>query len=541
MTTCAQSAVGRVDSRTIRQRLIVFSVITFFLGVSHQAHAQPDGTVPDKKEPLFVLAGHVGEVFTVVFAPDGTRLASATNREVKVWDAATGKEVFSYPSKGTNVYGLAFSPDGKRLAVGISKLVKMLDAATGRELTTFSGSVHFLFRMSFSPDGKFLAASCGSTMNTGDVRIWDTATGKEVRCLQGHATAVLNLAYSADGRLLASASGGTMKTLPGEVKIWEAGTGRELLTLTGHAENVYGVAFSPDGRRLVSSSGIRGAARPGSVKLWEVATGKPAFDFVGHTGAVYNIVFSPDGRRLATASGDKTIKLWEVVSGQEVLSIPAHSSTVYSLSFSPDGRRLASAGQDRLVKIWDVANTPGSGAVRPAARTAEEMEGLWNDLANADAAKAYRSLGVLAAVQDLAMPFLEKRVRPAARLRPGQEKQVTRWLLDLDDEVFEVRETAVVELAKVGEAALPALRQTLSRTTSLEVRQRATGLIDSMSDTTLSPEQLAGIRAVEVLERIGTLKARTLLRTLADGLPNARLTREAQSSLDRLARHTRVP
>src|SRR5438105_212689 len=66
-------------------------------------------------QPLLSLAGHATEVYSVTFSPDGKRLASASNTQVKVWDSSTGKELLNYPTRGPNVFGLAFSPDGKKL------------------------------------------------------------------------------------------------------------------------------------------------------------------------------------------------------------------------------------------------------------------------------------------------------------------------------------------------------------------------------------------------------------------------------------------
>jgi hypothetical protein len=42
------------------------------------------------------------------------------------------------------------------------------------------------------------------------------------------------------------------------------------------------------------------------------------------------------------------------------------------------------------------------------------------------------------------------------------------------------------------------------------------------------------LRAVEVLERIGTPEAREVLQTLANGVPDVTFTREAQAALKRL-------
>jgi hypothetical protein len=59
--------------------------------------------------------GHTSEVCSVTFSPDGKRLASASQM-VKVWDAATGQELFSLKGHTGFVYSVFFSPDGKRLA-----------------------------------------------------------------------------------------------------------------------------------------------------------------------------------------------------------------------------------------------------------------------------------------------------------------------------------------------------------------------------------------------------------------------------------------
>ena len=486
--------------------------------------------------PVFRLSGHTGEVYTVAFSPDGKRLASASNRELKAWNTDNGTEVFSYPIKGTNVFGLAFSPDGRRLAVGISKQVKILDAANGQEVLTLGGGTHFLFRLAFRPDGRHLAAAGGSTNQTGEIRIWDAGTGKEAFCLVGYPEAVLNLAYSGDGQLLASCGGATGGTKPGTVMIWEAGTGRCVRTLRGHADNVYAVAFSPDGRRLVSADGVRGNAKDGKVKLWELASGQEVLTLDGHTGPVFAAVFSPNGKRLATAGGDKTIRVWDAWSLGEVFRLAAHDGVIYSLAFSPDGKRLASAGADRIVKVWDLSacNREPAATVKPL--SAAELQACWADLAGLDAKAALQGARALAAAPGQAVPFLRARMRPEAGLTAQQLEQQARWLRDLDDDRFGVREQACAGLSRLGEAARPALQRVLAGEPPLEVRRRAERLLEALAERRASGEHLAALRAVEVLERIGTPEAVAALAHLADGRADARLTREARTSLERLTR-----
>lgn len=51
-----------------------------------------------------------------------------------------------------------------------------------------------------------------------------------------------------------------------------------------------------------------------------------------------------------------------------------------------------------------------------------------------------------------------------------------------------------------------------------------------------SPENLRRIRAIEVLEHIGTADARAVLQSLAKGAAESRSTQEAKTALERLAR-----
>ncbi len=292
-------------------------------------------------EELFALKGHAGEVWGVAFSPDGQRLASGSNDQtVKIWDSATGKELFDLKGHAGFVRCVAFSPDGQRLASGSwDRTVKIWDSATGRELLALKGHAGPVSGVAFSPNGQRLAS--GSSDRT--LKIWDSATGRELLALKGHAGSVWSVAFSPDGQRLASASADQT------VNIWDSATGKELLALKGHAGPVSGLAFSPDGQRLASGSWDQ------TVKIWDSATGKALFDLKGHAGFVRCVAFSPDGQRLASGSWDQTVKVWDSATGKELFDFKGHAGTVASVAFSPDGQRLASGSNDQTVKIWDSA------------------------------------------------------------------------------------------------------------------------------------------------------------------------------------------
>jgi WD40 repeat protein len=494
----------------------------------------PEARVNHKQLPMLTMTGHAGEVYSVAFSPDGKFLASASNSEVKCWESSTGRQIFTQPTGGTNVYGLAYSPDGKQLAVGISHQVRIVNAANGKETQTLTSQPHFLFRMAFSPDGTRLAAARGSVNDSGDVLLWDVPTGKEVFCLRGNPNSVLNLAFTKDGRFLACVSGGTMKSKPGDVRVWDVRTGRQVLAIPGHADNAYGVTFSPDGRYIASCSGVRGSNTPGELKLWEILTGKEILSLPGHAGPIFCVVFSPDGLYLASAGGDKVIQVWDVSTGRLILTLPGHSGPVYSLAFSPNGQQIASAGGDSKVMLWDLAGIKKESKIRPIKGSPAQIEALWVDLSCQDAAKAYVALWTLSTTPEYTLAFLKTHLQAIKPLDVQQQKRVARLLLDLDDNSFPIREKATEELKLLGEAALPALQRAVTGTPPLEVRRRIEQLLEQ--DGVPSCERLQNLRAVEVLEKIGSPEACRLLEELASGMPGARLTQEVNSALGRLAK-----
>ncbi len=113
--------------------------------------------------------------------------------------------------------------------------------------------------------------------------------------------------------------------------------------------------------------------------------------------------------------------------------------------------------------------------------------------------------------------------------------RVQQRIADLDSNQFAVRAAAAKELAVLGEVAEPALRQALDGKPSVELRKRVEALLAGMR--TAPPEEtLRSLRAIQVLERIGTPDAQRVLRKLATGAAAARETRDARDALERLAR-----
>ncbi len=161
----------------------------------------------------------------LAFTPDGKTLISVGGHEgtVKLWDVATGKETakrklvdwcpaaaVSLDSK-TVVTAMCLIESINGENVVTDKSIKLWDVATGKELISLKGHEYCVSSVIFSPDGKTLAT--GDEEKT--IKLWDVATGKELATLKGHTESIVSLTFSADGKMLASTS--EDKT----IKLWD--------------------------------------------------------------------------------------------------------------------------------------------------------------------------------------------------------------------------------------------------------------------------------------------------------------------------------
>src|SRR5262249_32663214 len=136
------------------------------------------------------------------------------------------------------------------------------------------------------------------------------------------------------------------------------------------------------------------------------------------------------------------------------------------------------------------------------------------------------------------VPFLRERLRPVTSPDP---KRLAQLLADLDSAEFAVREKATKQLEQLGELAVPAVKQALTGKPPLEARRRLGQLVETGERWMPASQPLRLLRAVEVLERIGTPDAKRFLQELAQGAPVARLTYETKVALERLAKHPIAP
>jgi WD40 repeat protein/tetratricopeptide (TPR) repeat protein len=288
---------------------------------------------------------HAYGVMEAIFSPDASQVLTIGNGEVQVFDAGTGRRVWTRNLGLANVTAgssaltsfAAYSPDSRRV-VTISfdpqgATVHIWDAATGKPITALPKHPLGAIQATFSPDSSRVltvsgARSGGFGLGGGlggqasAVRLWDAATGKAVTSPLVHRssanlagrpveyTAVKRAVFSPDGRRVLTVPdpdslGTGLHECPVELRVWNAGTGKEELKPIRLAGKVTEASFSPDGSRVLTVSELRSGAPGGlggvgglvqlEAQVWDSATGKR----VARHAADLPLKFSPDGSRIA--------------------------------------------------------------------------------------------------------------------------------------------------------------------------------------------------------------------------------------------------
>lgn len=506
----------------------------------------------------------------VAIAPGGKTLACcAGDREIRLWDMTSGRQLHPRPGGLHRVDTLAASSDGRFLASN-APTVCLWDASTGKPLRVFDEVGGEIL---ISPDGKRVIAANKPSNEEERFLVWEAATGKELRRLlitrppnsSYDFSHVKNLGISADGKRL-TAAGWDYFTRTPQVYQWEIDTGQ---LLAGRSypdkENCGPIAVSPDGERVC-------LVRERQLSIEEARTGR-RLQMLPKT--IRDIVFSPDGHLLAarTAPDKRGLSLLETASGKEVLRLSAAECNLFT--FTPDGRglvgvddkalhvwgvgagkllhemawpasvmeeqdesvvhalvvlpggRAATGMSDTTVLVWDLAAStwPRNGLARNLTR--RELDALWADLGG-EAAAAHRALHTLAASPTTALPYLGECL---PRATAAATKRVERLLADLDSDSYPTRETASQELRRMASRVEPMLRWALQNKPSLEMRRRIEAILAEPPFP--ATEDLQLLRAIVVLEHIGTSEARGILEKLAGGAESPE-TRDAQATLQRL-------
>lgn len=262
----------------------------------------------------------------------------AQEREIRLWDVATGKEL-PKPLRGGSA--VLFGPNGKTLMVGNDKRTRIWDIATRNEIRRLEGGGK---RLAISSDGRRLAA-------LGDewLRLWNPETGELFQSFalpKEISEWYAKLALSSNGRTVALSHRNLLY-------VWEVDSGKELYRFAGNNFGEITPALSPDGRILMWGRG------DSLIRRRDLITGRD-MPIVGHSSPVSLVRFAPDGKTLVTLSQFHDMHLVKADSlslekSPLPFALPATSAIYLSqAAISPDGKLLAFT-DNKCVRVHELA------------------------------------------------------------------------------------------------------------------------------------------------------------------------------------------
>jgi hypothetical protein len=257
--------------------------------------------------------------------------------------------------------------------------------------------------------------------------------------------------------------------------------------------------------------------------------------------------FSADGRLLAAFAAEGRLQVWDAATGKALWHLQGPGPGTYAqvLSFTPDSKSLITGHDDSTILVWKLPADLWQRHHPRRTANAVELENWWAALAGADAYKAHEAIWNLVDAAEDAVGYLAPRLKPAESIAAQSLRQA---LANLDSNQFPVRQAAEKQLAGWQERAEPALRAALNDKPSLDKSRRIERILATPPAIVTSPDVLRHVRAVRVLEYVAAsgsdatrstigaprVAAIGLLKKLAGGDPEARLTNEATAALGRL-------
>ncbi len=282
-----------------------------------------------------------GKINALHFSADGTKLVAATGisglkGEAIVFDTKSG-EVVKTIGEGTHrdiLFDAEFSPDGALLATaGYDRDIHLWDLASGKLLRSMTAHNGAVYDLAFSPDGTVIASASGD----GTCKIWLVATGERLDTLNQPEAEQYRVAFTPDSQHIVAAGADN------RIRLWRfvSKTAPKLNPLLqarfGHEDDIVDLAVSPDGKQLVTTSADR------SLKLWSL----PAVEIVKDFGPQSDVLAV-----LAFAGKNDTLFASRLDGSQERLPLagiaaPAHAST--------KAKAVAAAATDVEVKTLMLA------------------------------------------------------------------------------------------------------------------------------------------------------------------------------------------
>jgi WD40 repeat protein len=235
------------------------------------------------------------------WSPDGTMLATAAARYLRVWKVTETESslVLEYAAHQSTIAALRWRPDSRGIATACYGGVHLVRTETHEHYAhlPWKGS---LITLEWSATGRFIAG--GSQEST--IQFWKLPyrPGEELY-MDGYATKVTTLAWDSTSRWLASGGGDI-------IIVWDTSgrgpRGTTPLQIEGHTRRISRLVFQNRGALLASGD------VDGNVFISDLKTKLRHVRQMSPASAISTLAWAPDDTALAIGTASGTVALWEM-------------------------------------------------------------------------------------------------------------------------------------------------------------------------------------------------------------------------------------
>lgn len=311
--------------------------------VTQEAASQPRA-VPHREIASIILSrkleGHTGPVRDLALFPGDDRLASCSmDGTVRIWDVATGRELWSYkvPESPDGAGSVAVSPDGSLVAVGdFVGFVVMLDAKSHEVLWRVRAHPRRVADLEFHPHEPIFASSSCTAHSL--IRFWQVNSGAEVG-REHEMVGGEDIDFSSKGQMIAAGSR--------PVRVYDVASGSRLHSWPPYNESTFCVEFHPQDEFVACGR------RKGGIDLRALTSRYATGGGIrAHASGVLDLAFASNGRYLISGSRDATLVVWNVRDKQPIGRLESDTHRFNRLELAANDKQLFTAGG------WEVVASP---------------------------------------------------------------------------------------------------------------------------------------------------------------------------------------
>jgi len=264
---------------------------------------------------------------------------------VAIWDINTGENVAWFAGGAGEITSVDFSSDNTKIAFSAQNIIQIWDLNQNALLFTISKDTFRINKLVFLP-GSDLFITGGDNRKVG---VWDSQTGKLIREMSA-SYKVIDLSISNTGQYVAAA------LYKSTIEVWDINEGKLLHSLQNPNIVIPFTCISGFPNSLLVLAG----SMDGVSRIWNILRTEMLWDTPLNTGngsltsnsPVRTLAISRDGTKAAILSENGIINLWDLTQHHLLISQDLSTGAIERVAVSLDGQVIAYQVGNSFVDIY---------------------------------------------------------------------------------------------------------------------------------------------------------------------------------------------